>query len=294
MEYAIRTARPGDADAIASFTQDTFDWGDYVSDVFSEWIGDDNGRVMVAVDSDDTAIAMSRGVMLSDTELWLQGARVSEPWRRRGIATGLGESLIEWGEARGAQIARLLTEGWNGPAQLQVEQSGFHRAGDWVMAWRAISEQQPVIGGNGGQRAKAHRKLEIAHSSEALPAWVSWRSGPLVQPAHGLYTDGWRWSRLLAEHLEHAGRHGRLWTSQAGWLVTRPDAESLYVEWLECGPEDIDDMLRAVMDLATDAGVAEVRIIVPDVDWLSVALQQAGFELGTLYLYERYLHGGLG
>jgi hypothetical protein len=53
-------------------------------------------------------------------------------------------------------------------------------------------------------------------------------------------------------------------------------------------------MLRAVMDLATDAGVAEVRIIVPDVDWLSVALQQAGFELGTLYLYERYLHGGLG
>jgi GNAT superfamily N-acetyltransferase len=289
MEYAIRPARPDDADAIVGFTRDTFEWGDYISDVFPHWVGDPRGLLVVAVDRDDTPVALSRGVMLSETELWLQGARVSESWRRQGIASALGESLVAWGATEGAQIARLITEGWNEPAQRQVEQNGFRRAADWVMAWRAVPGRGPVIGGNGGQRAKAHRKLEIAHSSEALPAWVSWRSGPLVQPARGLHVDGWRWARLTAEHLEQAGRNGRLWTSQAGWLVTRPDSENLYVEWLECGPEDIDDMLRAVMDLATDAGVGEVRVIVPDIDWLTAALRQAGFEVDALYLYERSL-----
>jgi hypothetical protein len=157
------------------------------------------------------------------------------------------------------------------------------------MASRAVFDRGPVISGNGGQRAKARRKLEIAHSSEAIPAWVSWRSGPLLQPSRGLHVDGWRWSRLTAEHLERAGKNGRLWSSQAGWLVTRADDESLYIEWLECGPQDIDDMLRAIIDLATDSPARELRITVPNVDWLAEALARAGFENEPLYLYERPL-----
>lgn len=289
MHYVIRPARPGDADAIAGFTTDTFEWGDYVPRMLPEWLEDDRGRVMVAVDDSDTPIALSRGVMLSHNELWLQGARVSEPWRRKGIASALGEALIEWAAGQGARVARLLTEGWNEPAQRQVEQSGFRRASGWVMSWRAISEPSPLVPGNGGQRAKARRKLQIAHSSEAIPAWVSWRSGSLMRPARGLHVDGWRWSRLTAEHLERAGRTGRLWTSQAGWAVTRHENDSLYIDWLECGPEDIDDMLKSIVDLAEGAGVEELRVIVPDVEWLSDALLKAGFDNEPLYLYERPL-----
>jgi GNAT superfamily N-acetyltransferase len=289
MDYSVRAARPDDADAIAGFTQNTFDWGDYIPQVFPDWIADERGRVVVAVDEDDIAVAISRGVMLSDTELWLQGARVSEQWRRKGIASDLGEALIEWGARQGARVARLLTEGWNDPAQRQVEHGGFHRTGIWMLASRTVLDRGPVVSGNGGQRAKARRKLEIAHSSEAIPAWVSWRSGPLLQPARGLHVDGWRWSRLTAEHLERAGERGRLWNSQAGWLVTRADEESLYIEWLECGPEDIDDMLRAIVDLATDSPARELRITVPSVDWLAEALSKAGFETEPLYLYERPL-----
>jgi GNAT superfamily N-acetyltransferase len=289
MTYAIRPARPEDADAIAGFTRDTFDWGDYVSEVFPSWVGDERGRVMVAVDDDDTPVAMSRGVMMSNTELWLQGARVNIAWRRRGIASALGESLVEWARERGARVARLLTEGWNEPAQRQVDSSGFRRAGDWVMARRPVSDQEPVAPSNGGQRARARRKLEIAHSSEATPAWVSWQSGPLVKPARGLHVAGWRWSWLTAEHLERAGKNGRLWTSQAGWLVTRHEDGTLYVDWLDCGPDDIADMIRSIIDLATETGVDEVRIIVPLIGWLAEALTEAGFHNEPLFIYERAL-----
>jgi GNAT superfamily N-acetyltransferase len=289
MDYTIRPAHRGDTDAIAGFTTDTFEWGDYVPRLFPDWLDDENGRVMVAVDESDTPIALSYGVMLSHNELWLQGARVSEPWRRKGIASALGETAIDWAAGQGAQIARLLTEGWNEPAQRQVERSGFHRAGDWVMSWRTIADRAPRISGNGGQRARAHRKLAIAHSSEAIPAWVSWRSGSLMRPARGLHADGWRWSWLTAEHLERAGKSGRLWTSRTGWVVTRHESNSLYVDWLECGPEDIGAMLKSIVDLAEGAGVEEVRIIVPEVEWLTDALLKGGFDNEPLYLYERPL-----
>jgi GNAT superfamily N-acetyltransferase len=289
MSYTIRPARPDDGDAIAGFTQDTFTWGDYVSAAFPDWIADERGRVMVAVDDDDRAIALSRGVMLSDTELWLQGARVSEPWRRQGVASALGEALIDWAIDQGARIARLLTEGWNEPAQRQVERSGFRCAAEWMLYWHSVSDGKPDRSGNGGQRAKARRRLEIAHSSEAVPAWVSWRSGPLVRAARGLYVQEWRLARLTVDYLELAGKQGRLRTSQAGWVVTRHEGDSLYIEWLECGPDDIDDMIRSLIDLAVDASVKELRIIVPKVGWLITALANVGFENESLYLYERPL-----
>ena len=96
-------------------------------------------------------------------------------------------------------------------------------------------------------------------------------------------------ARLTVDYLELAGKQGRLRTSQAGWVVTRHEGDSLYIEWLECGPDDIDDMIRSLIDLAVDASVKELRIIVPKVGWLITALANVGFENESLYLYERPL-----
>ena len=68
MSYTIRPGRAGDKAAIAEFTRDTFSWGDYVADKFDEWIEDSSGRVIVAVDDTDVAIAMSRVSLLSPGE----------------------------------------------------------------------------------------------------------------------------------------------------------------------------------------------------------------------------------
>ena len=37
-DAVIRPARADDQPAIAAFTTDTFSWGDYVSDVFLDWL----------------------------------------------------------------------------------------------------------------------------------------------------------------------------------------------------------------------------------------------------------------
>ncbi len=289
MEPTIRLARPEDAEPIGDFTADTFEWGDYITEVLPHWMGSENGCVMVAADENDQPVALGRGLLMSDTELWLQGARVSEPWRRRGVATAIGDALVAWATERGARVARLLTEGWNEPAQLQVEKGGFRRSGDWVVGGRSIASDEPVIPANGGQRAKARRKLELAHSSEAIPAWVSWRSGPLVAPARGLHADGWRWAQLTADHLIEAGKKGALWSSQAGWVLTRRDRETLYVDWLDCGPDEIEDMMRSIVDHAFEQHAEFLRITVPQIDWIAAALERAGCELHPMFIYERAL-----
>ncbi len=289
MEPTIRPGRIEDAAAIGEFTADTFEWGDYVSDALPAWLEGEDSCVMVAADENDKAIALGRGQLITPSELWLQGARVSEQWRRRGVASAIGRAIIDWAIGRGAKIARLLTEGWNEPAQLQVEKAGFQRTSDWVVGVRSVTDSKPATSGNGGQRAKAKRKLEIAHSSEAVPAWISWLSGPLVRPARGLHVNGWRWSLLTDEHLIDAGRRGQLWSSRAGWVITRRDDGTLYIDWLECGEDDIDDMLRSIVDLAVETHAELLRVTVPQVDWLVDALVRAGCDTHPMFIYERVL-----
>ena len=289
MEFSVRPAHANDADAITAFTTDTFEWGDYIPTVFPQWLDDPNGLLAVGVDRDDQPIAIGRGAMMSKTEAWLQGFRVNPEWRRLGVASALVETLVDWATDRGALIARLLTEGWNEPAQRQVEKGGFRRSSSWIVGEQPVDDVDPATAHNGGRRAKARRKLGIVHSSEAIPAWASWRSGPLIRPARGLHADGWRWSQLSAERLQQMAKQGRLWASQAGWALTRRNDEAMYVDWLECGPDSIDDMLKSIMDLAVESDAQLLRITIPDVAWLIAALKRAGYETSLMYLYERAL-----
>jgi GNAT superfamily N-acetyltransferase len=110
MTYSIRVARREDRDAVASFTRDTFAWGDYVAEAFERWVDDAVGRLMVAVDPEDRAVALAYGSLLSDREAWLQGARVHPSWRRQGIAGALDAALEAWARHSGASVARMVIE----------------------------------------------------------------------------------------------------------------------------------------------------------------------------------------
>ncbi len=289
MTFSIRAAEPRDLPVIAEFTANTFDWGDYISDFLPRWIQEDQVRVLVATDDAGVAIAVGTGHMVSPTEGWLQGTRVSETWRRQGVASAIGEELIDWTLGQGAQIVRLITEGWNTAAQRQVGSAGFIQRGTWVIGRLAIKDSEPTVATNGGKRAKAHRKLELAHSSEAIPAWSSWRSGPLVAPARGLYFRYWKWQRLTADHLETSARESSLWSSQTGWATTYRDEGTLYVSWLDCGPDDALDMVKSLVDLALESRSDSLRIAVPPVDWLVDALDRIGCEPHQMVVYERPL-----
>ena len=107
-----------------------------------------------------------------------------------------------------------------------------------------------------------------------------------MRPARGLHVDGWQWAELTADHLLRSGKSGALWSSQAGWIVTRRDGGVLYADWLECGPDDVDDMVRSIVDLAFESHAELLRVTVPKVDWLVAALERSGCELHPMHIYE--------
>jgi GNAT superfamily N-acetyltransferase len=284
MQFSVRSGRADDREGIASWTRDTFSWGDYVGGAFDDWLADEDGRIFVA-EAGGRPIGMARVAMLSPEEAWSQGARIHPEYRRRGVGKALGDHIRRWAEGRGARVIRLAIENWNRPAQEHVRGMGFAPTGHWLMAERGVGENSPVPEGNGGRRVRALEGIRPAPAAEAEPALLSWASGPLERAARGLFPIGWSWRRLRREDLLDAARRRALWEGRVGWAVAEVEHDTFRVSWISTTELDADAMTRALLDRAAAAGVERIEVMAPDVDWLRRSLRRSGCELHPITLF---------
>ena len=281
----IRPARASDAEAIASFTKDTFEWGDYVPEAFPSWLNQPASHMVVAVDDDDSAIAMSRGRLVSATEAWFHAARVHPEWRGRGIAGEMADVLRAWAGAEGAVVGRLLIEDDNTASIRHVEKIGFRRVTSVVRGTKPVGDASPSPDGNGGRRVQSRLRARPAHATEATPAFASWSFGELGRATRGLVGSHWTYARLTVDHLAAAAKSGSFWEIGGGWAVTDIEEGSLEVGWLETRPDDATDLLKALIDMAVGSGVESISLWIPDVDWLVKVAKRLGFDTGRMGVY---------
>ena len=278
----IRPARHDDIPLIAAWTHNTFDWGDYVAERLPEWLDSPASEVIVAQEG-EAVISMVAGTMVSPTEAWAQGMRVHPDHRRKGIATAVSTVLWEWARERGGVVARLAIDETNTASQAQATSMGFRKVCDWRRGDRVIGTGSPVPEGNGGRRVPPRERLETAHSAEAEPAFLSWSTGELARAAHGLLPIGWQWRRMTVDHLVLAARHRDLHEGRPGWALAEVDEEDgLLVHWMETTRDDAVAMALALVDLASEARVKEMRVWLPAVDWLEAAFTRLGCEFHTV------------
>jgi ribosomal protein S18 acetylase RimI-like enzyme len=276
-DVTIRPAQADDHAAIAAFTTDTFTWGDYVSDVFDDWLKDSQSHVAVAV-ADDTPVAIARAVMMSENEGWMHGARVHPEHRRKGIATQLNDYLCEWASSQGALIVRLMIESWNEAAQRQVEAGGYRQVCEWMNAVRLLgSEPDPVA--NGGRRVRGDEQLTAGTPAEIEPAWVAWSSSELSRVGRNLYPREWLMRRMTRQDLEEAVAHRQLLHGPSGWIVAEDedDGESMFVPLVVSTEDDAYRLVKAMVDRADRNEYPRIRCLVPAVGWMTDALTRAGF-----------------
>lgn len=283
-EPNLRPGRADDVEAIASFTTETFSWGDYVAESFAEWLKEESTEVVVATGDDDRAIALARVRMLGPREGWISAARVHPDHRRRGLGSALNDWCVDWIAHQGGVVARLQIETWNEAAHNQVLAIGYRPVATVANAVRSISvaAMEPVT--NGGRRVKAEERLDRAPRTEAEGAFIAWSTGDLARAAHGLFpVDRWSWRRMTPEDT----RRGQTWSCPSGWVMAEDEEGELTVRWLVTGPDDASSLVRAVVDLAHERHAEGVHVIVPAVDWLLAAVGSNGFEAHPTRIYEK-------
>ena len=285
----LRKARPGDVDAIATFTTGTFEWGDYVPESIAGWIDDQSSYVLVGTDDDDVPVAVGRAELLTPQEVWMGAARVHPDWRGRGIASRMAVKLADWARDHGALVARLLIEESNTSSIRNINKTAFRKTTVVHRGFRSLSEPAPSLKGNGGARRRSPLTAREGNRVDAELITAAWSAGEAGRSLRGLVARSWSFHRLRTTDVEHAAREARLWEIGSAWAITSEHDGQFDVLMLDASPSDAADVVRALVDLANDRGASEFSSWVADCTWLVDALEAAGCETEPSGIYAQAL-----
>lgn len=276
--FLIRPATAADREPTLAYCQDTFDWGDYIHEVWDQWFHDPEGILLVA-EADGVPIAVGRASTVSGTEGWLEGLRVHPSYRRRGAADAMNAAGCHWLWQRGVEVARLATGVDNAPAQRQVTRLGFQAVATFDY-WVA----PPWSGGDAVPAA--HVRPVEGNDGETLLAIKT--SSAVGEAAGSLLAVGWRWRTLTAEDLHRAATQRNALVAPAAFALVHDSADGVRVGWVDGQAAAWPAFLAAARERAGANGLHHVSALLPALPVVAAAATAAGFVLEASFgVYER-------
>jgi GNAT superfamily N-acetyltransferase len=232
-EITVREATLGDYPAVAAFTANTWESGDYIPDAFPNWMASDDPdtKTFVAVDTtesppapedvecvdpadvgglaEDRAVGICQAVGLSEHEGWMQAMRVDPDYRGRRLSRALNDAGFHWLYETGRRVARNMVFSWNTEGLGASRVNGFDPGTEFRWA-----EPEPD--------ADAAARTDDAAPVEPDPdaAWAFWTDSASRDALNGLALDpgeSWALSELTRERLRTVAADDRLLT------VSSPD-----------------------------------------------------------------------
>ena len=108
---SVRLALNSDKDKVLEFCENTFSWGDYISDVWKYWISEGN---LLTISVDNTPVAICHAsVSKTSNQVWIEGIRVHEDFRKRKFATNLIKESESIAQKNKCNLLRMLIESNN-------------------------------------------------------------------------------------------------------------------------------------------------------------------------------------
>jgi GNAT superfamily N-acetyltransferase len=273
---SVRIARPEDREQVLSFATNTWDGYDYIPQVWDDWIVPSDGVVLVAtvgqpLDGDEPrgangarlevgrSIAMTRVVMLSEDEAWLEGIRVDPAVRGLGVATDLQVAELRWIAAHGGRVVRYLTSDTNVGSLRLGAKHGLLEVG----RWRSYGHSDDDVRGG---RSTEEMEATLGRLGHAVAgAWDRVSIDPTFRAGHGLYEfRPWAFQELTAERFRTHVARGEVITATKGeaWAAVivnrRLVAEAEMHIALAVGDAE------ALLDLLLWLGRPEIRVPDPD------------------------------
>ncbi|HEY7572798.1 MAG TPA: GNAT family N-acetyltransferase [Nitrososphaeraceae archaeon] len=204
----IRPAQLNDRNDVLKFCVNTFDWGDYMDQVWNNWYSDSNGRLIIAeYEPDwrsiepDTGIKSSAIVGVAHVYLcpnrnmiWLEGIRIRSDYRRRHIATELIRKMLEYGIEQNAKESAAIVSTNNVQSQQLMQSNGFTTISKWNYFNGYVTRNISSVNGY---------KVKVAVLDDIDSILIYLKSSEIFRLSGESYVDMWRWYPLDSTSLHH-------------------------------------------------------------------------------------------
>jgi len=283
---AIRPARPDDRPAMERICAHTWEWGDYLPQVWDHWLADPAGPVLVG-ERAGRVVALSKITFQPEGQVWLEGMRVDPEYRRQGIARQFLDHSLTYARQHGARVVRLGTGSHNEPVHRMAAHAGMERVGAYLL-WTAgplPDNPGPTI-------------LTPAHAAQVQALLTG---GSMLAHTHGLCNVRWTWQEFSPTYIARLLAAGQMVAQPApdGSLAALaavpfdPEDETLWIGLIEGQPDAIASLATAIRGHAARIGAARIQVMLPGLDWLQDLFRTAGYGpgdwQGELWIFERRL-----
>ncbi len=264
-----------------AFCQNTFDWGDYIDQVWDDWLTDPNGRLFVA-ELGSECVGLLHVCFLPGGEAWMEGMRVDPNIRRAGVGSELDQSGREAARESGCRVARLVTSVNNITAQKTLVSLGYSHIARFN-EWLAEPHEAADTG------------LRLPQASDLVTILAHWRDSDIRSASGMVLPDqNWRWTTLDETRLRRQVQAGELRIAPGGFAIFCPwsdeDGCGISVQALVGAPETLEVLARGARIEANLRGLSEVRALVAEHLGLNQVLERSGYSRTSgLLIYEQSL-----
>jgi GNAT superfamily N-acetyltransferase len=195
---------------------DIWDGDDYIPRVAKQWVGDPEGRFIVA-ECDGVVRGFGRLAMRTPTDGWLEGLRVDSSFRRHGVARVIARRLLEEALDAGAKSLRFATSCDNIESIALNESLGFVRIGGFRHFYCDPQPLPAVIQAAQRHAGTAGIEAERVHSPGPDDTFTLAIQGSItVAGARGMLPSGFVFYPASAHFIAEMAQRGCAFTAHDG------------------------------------------------------------------------------
>lgn len=159
--------------AVLEFCKNTFSWGDYISDVWDSWIKEGN---FLVIHDEDVPVAICHAAIYKGKQVWIEGIRVNENFRRKGYASKLVTESEKIGKQNECTISYMLIESTNKKSLDLAQKLNYENFETWN-----FYHLEP-------KKIDSVSKIKFASYEKKVPS--------IIFSPNSSYVNSWRWVLL--------------------------------------------------------------------------------------------------
>lgn len=279
--FILEKVNPEDRKEVLSFTSKTWEWGDYIPEVFDEWLDPKNGDFIKVV-LGDKIVGISHISYLSDWEAWLEGLRVHPDYRHIGIGTFILDATLEILMKKKIKVARNAIVSTNIASQSLVKKRNFELVGEFLLFSKKV-ERITVSGLRKAEEKDIERLLNIAQED--------------AKHSHSLKNVGtywnWEWQQLSYPAIERMIKGALVLVDQEiiGFGVIRKSNDDIEISSLYGNPKVIEVIIIYGLNFGYEIGISDCTVIIPK-DWKYYGIIEKlnfkpSFDDYTFFIFEK-------